>query len=204
MLPEYGSKNWAEYYEYTNKVELNCDYKLSIAPTEKDKVLYAVIPCTKTIQDSWRLRQNSDARLRNSPTWVDFKEFLASLLEHPVNRGLSAADRYESPRQRADQTTDEFATYLGRLEEELPPYDDQHRKQHLLSKLRPELKRALKAYPTQPDTHHELVSLALRLEQNVLDCKPADIRAKREAQTSSNRPWFGQSGGYRGRGCGHP
>lgn len=127
-LPEYSGKHWADYYEYTNRVELNCNYKPFIAPTEKNKVLYVVIPCTKNIQDSWRLRQISDTRLRTSPTWADFKEFLAGLLEHPVNRGLSAADRYETGTQRAGQTTDEFATYMSRLEEELLPYGDLHRK----------------------------------------------------------------------------
>ncbi|KAI9782978.1 MAG: hypothetical protein M1816_001637 [Peltula sp. TS41687] len=87
-LPEYHGKNWAEYYSYTSQMEVNCEYKPSIAPTERDKVLYAALPCSKLIKDSWRLRQKADSRLQALPTWKDFKEFLSSLLEHPALRGL--------------------------------------------------------------------------------------------------------------------
>ncbi|KAI9777738.1 MAG: hypothetical protein M1816_004601, partial [Peltula sp. TS41687] len=87
-LPEYHGKNWAEYYSYTSQIELNCEYKPSIASTERDKVLYAALPCSKSIKDSWRLRQKADSQLLALPTWKDFKEFLSSLLEHPALRGL--------------------------------------------------------------------------------------------------------------------
>ncbi|KAI9777906.1 MAG: hypothetical protein M1816_004378 [Peltula sp. TS41687] len=84
LLPEYHGKNWAEYYSYTSQIKLNCEYKPLIAPTERDKVLYGALPCSKSIQDSWRLRQKADSRLLASPTWKDFKEFLSSLREHPA------------------------------------------------------------------------------------------------------------------------
>ncbi|KAI9778637.1 MAG: hypothetical protein M1816_004009 [Peltula sp. TS41687] len=104
LLREYHCNNWAEYYSYTNRIELNCEYKPSIVSTERDKALTA--------------------------------------------------------RQQADQTTDDFATYLDQLEEELEPYKESHRKQHLLTKFRPELKQAIKAYATQLETRYELVLLA--------------------------------------------
>ncbi|KAI9781353.1 MAG: hypothetical protein M1816_002399 [Peltula sp. TS41687] len=88
-LPEYHGKNWAKYYSYTSQIKLNCEYKPSIAPTERDKMLYTALPCNKSIKDSWRLFQKGDSRLLASPTWKDFKEFLSSVLEHPALSRIS-------------------------------------------------------------------------------------------------------------------
>ncbi|KAI9780366.1 MAG: hypothetical protein M1816_003094 [Peltula sp. TS41687] len=166
-LPKYHGKNWAEYYSYASQIKLNCEYKPSIAPTERDK---------------------------------DFKEFLSSLLEHPALRGLSAADGYENARQRAGQTTDNFATYLDQLEEELEPYKESHRRQHLLTKLRLELKQAIKAYPAQPETRYELVSLASRLEQNIPECRPSGSRPRRNKHPASSQRTTWARGSYSGKG----
>ncbi|KAI9781352.1 MAG: hypothetical protein M1816_002398 [Peltula sp. TS41687] len=117
-------------------------------------------------------------------------------------RGLSAADCYENARQRADQTTDDFATYLDQLEDQLEPYEESHRKQHLLTKLRPELKQAIKAYPTRPKTRYELVSLASRLEQNIPDCRPSDSWPRKSEQPTTGQRKTGTRGGCSGKGRG--
>ena len=48
--------------------------------------------------------------------------------------------------QRPGQTVTQFVNYLNEIEAELEPYDDRHRRQHLLAKLLPELQYALNNY----------------------------------------------------------
>ncbi|KAF2715814.1 hypothetical protein K431DRAFT_200785, partial [Polychaeton citri CBS 116435] len=53
------------------------------------------------------------------------------------------------------------------LEEQLPPYSETHRVQHLYSKLRPELQIAITNHNQMPDTREGLISLASTLENNL-------------------------------------
>ena len=73
------------------------------------------------------------------PTWEYYKQYLLDLLADPVNRSLKAATAHSQALQRKDQTVRSFATYLEVLEDQLTPYTEIQRVQHLFTKLRPEL-----------------------------------------------------------------
>jgi two-component sensor histidine kinase len=74
-----------------------------------------------------------------TPTWEYYKQYLLDLLADPVNRSLEAATAHSQALQRKDQTVRSFATYLEVLEDQLTPYTEVQRVQHLFTKLRPEL-----------------------------------------------------------------
>ena len=75
----------------------------------------------------------------------------------------------------------QFVNYLDEIEAELKPYDDGHRRQHLLAKLSLELQYTLNNYQNQPETRTGLIKLTIQLEANL-------TRRSRLAGGSSNEP----------------
>ena len=61
----------------------------------------------------------------------------------------------------------QFVNYLDEIEAELKPYDDGHRREHLLAKLSLELQYTLNNYQNQPETRTGLIKLAIQLEANL-------------------------------------
>jgi hypothetical protein len=113
--------------------------------------------------DAWLRHEKESGEV----TWEDFKQMLRDLLQDPVTRALSQGLRYDRAQQRTGQTVQQFVNYLDELEAELEPYSDGHRKQHLLAKLRPELRRALGNYQELPATRTQVINLAIQLEANM-------------------------------------
>ena len=66
-------------------------------------------------------------------------------MQDPVNRQLAAAERYHTAEQRTGQTVYSFTTYIEDLEDDLETFTDKQRRLHLLTRLRPELKTALRS-----------------------------------------------------------
>lgn len=107
-----------------------------------------------------------------------------------------------------------FVAYLESIEAELEPYSDGHRKQHLLSKLRPEIRRAITNYQDIPITRAGLISLAARLEQNLRrasETRPSTSRqqaeptdGKDQLTTQPSARGESQRGRSRGRRRGPP
>jgi len=62
----------------------------------------------------------------------------------------SAAAQYERARQKPEQTTDDFATYLDSLKLELRISDDAVQKNLLYRKLKDDLKRQISLYNKVP------------------------------------------------------
>ncbi|KYG41218.1 hypothetical protein M433DRAFT_76290, partial [Acidomyces richmondensis BFW] len=99
--------------------------------------------------------------------WTEFCSFTKDQLADPINRGLKAATKHQMALQRPDQTVRAFATYLEILESDLPLYSEAYRVQHLYSKLRPEIQRAVTNFHVVLATREELVVLASTLERNL-------------------------------------
>jgi len=121
-------------------------------------------------------------------TWKAFAKFLLDLLADPVNRSLEAATQFAKATQRSGQTIRAFATYLETLEDQLPPYTEEHRVQHLYSKLRPELQVSLTNYHQVPATREELVVLGSTLERNLQKSVVAHAPQMRVKNSSDKRP----------------
>lgn len=72
---------------------------------------------------------------------------------------------YETARQEEGQSAQAFATELATLEEQIAAYTPEQRTQHLLAKLRPELRTDIITYHQVSQKRDDFVSLATRLEQ---------------------------------------
>jgi hypothetical protein len=89
---------------------------------------------------------------------------LKNLLQDSVTHAATLARRYNEAHQKPGQSVATFVSYLNSIEAELPEYSDQHRHQHLLVKLKPELRRSLQHYQDMPTTCAKLIELATQLE----------------------------------------
>ena len=76
----------------------------------------------KKIKELWNCyEKNHDM---HTLKWDDFITFFKDTLEIPIHCNQTIATRYEKTCQKPGQAVTDFAAYLDRLEDELPPYDN--------------------------------------------------------------------------------
>ena len=162
---KYNGKSLRALKEYVRK----CEIAFRLAPDrysqDSTKVLYAIQFLTGEMVDAFVCFENLKGQDRIS--WDEYKTFLRDQLQDPVTRASTLGRRYNEAVQRPGQTVTQFVNYLDEIEAELEPYDDGHRRQHLLTKLSPELQYALNNYQNQPETRTGLIKLAIQLEANL-------------------------------------
>jgi hypothetical protein len=174
-------------------------------PHDADKVLYAMQYLEGEPRDMWARQETTLGE--DQSTWEEFVEFLRDIIQDPVNRGISTMQRFQDAAQLPNQSVHAFATYLETLEADLPPYSDEHRRQHIFTKLKPEIRSAITNYQDIPETCAGLISLAARLEENLRRTKHATVAPRRtgevdpEGRTIPATNSFGR-GGFRIRGRG--
>jgi hypothetical protein len=161
---KYNSQNLRRYREFIRHCEVAHQLQPDEYPTDHTKILHASLSLEGETLDAW-LRHEKESE--GEVNWEDFKRMLRDLLQDPVTRTLSQGLWYDRALQRSGQTVQQFVNYLDEIEAELEPYSDGHRKQHLLAKLRPELRRALGNYQELPATRTQVINLAIQLEANM-------------------------------------
>ena len=101
------------------------------------------------------------------------------------------AEKYKSCVQNPMQDIQGFALYLQSLEDKLPEYSEAHKKQHFLTKIRPELCRAVISLEHVPETRDEIIEVAARIEENL----KLDRSEKKKASSALNAAASGSSSG---------
>jgi hypothetical protein len=77
------------------------------------------------------------------------------------------AEKFEACVQLSNQDVQGFSLYLQSLEDKLPEYSESHKKQHFLTKLRPELRRGIMSMEHVPETRDDMIEAAARIEENL-------------------------------------
>lgn len=132
---------------------------------EAEKVHWAVTFVKGDPADSWcRYEKDTYEENHGNFTWKEFENFLKDYHSDPVNRHITALQKYENARQKENQTAQHFSLYLEELEASLPPYDEQQRAGHLFTKLKPSLKKDILAKGDIPSTRRGVLALAQRFE----------------------------------------
>ena len=90
----------------------------------------------------------------------------------------------------------QFVNYLDDLEAELPAYSDEHRCQHLLAKLLPEICHTLNNYQHIPETRTELINLAIQLESNILSWSKPTSELRKGYKSNCNDKGKGKVKSY--------
>ena len=145
--PEYKGKTLKEHREFCRSCEVAFRLLQSEFSYDRDKVLWAMQYIVGEPRELWYTHYERTFEARGEiPTWEYFKDYMLDLLSDPINRTLEAATAHAQAIQRKDQTVRSFATYLEVLEDQLTLYTEEQRVQHLFSKLRPEIQRAITNY----------------------------------------------------------
>ena len=129
-------------------------------------ILWAQQYLTEEPKDAYYREVNSKGLIS---TWENYKRFFLDLIENPMNHQISTAQNYQDAAQGATQSVQSFTTYLDTLEAELQPYDEVQRQDHLLTRLRPDLRQAIIAYPEVSDNQQDLITLTSHMESNMRD-----------------------------------
>jgi hypothetical protein len=115
--------------------------------------------------------------------WVKFFNWLGKTIRGHGNFELSTHQEFTDARQTPNQDVWAFDAYLTSLEVELDPVTEKTRARNFLSRLLPELRRAIERSGSQvPETRMDMVHLADRMWRSFQE----EARAKRkEANTPS-------------------
>ena len=107
-----------------------------------------------------------------------------------MNRQLDINQEFTDAKQRPFQSVAAFDSYLTSLEAQLPPFTESQRISALMTRLRPELQKAIIRIGTIPVDRNALLLLAARLETTT---------KKSHARTSQGQRLGGAStGGNKG------
>jgi len=208
--PMYKGKNIKEHADFVYACEAAFRFAGKLNAPDERKVSYAMTHVEGEPRDRWaaRCKEVDPATV----TWEEFSNFLLDLIQDPVNRGMTTAQRYYDAQQKTGQSVNAFVSYVEQLEAEMEPFSDVHRRQHLLAKLRPELRKAITNHQNVPDNRSALISLAARLEDNMRSPQAAQeansrrehsgalrrdrtrslSRAREREQAATRLPWRGR------------
>jgi len=182
IKPErYTGKSYRSYKEYIRQCEKAYRMLPDVYEQDSAKVLYASQYIGGELADAFE--RFEETKGRDNITWEEFKEFLKDEQMNPVTHTTTLARRYDEAIQRPGQSVAQFVNYLDDLEAELEPYSDEHRRQHLLAKLSPEIRHALNNYQEIPSTRNGLIRLAIQLEANLPRQRPS-----KESKADNSRP----------------
>jgi hypothetical protein len=124
--------------------------------------------------------------------WDAFITFLTDILMESGNRQRLYTLRYENAKQRQGQSIRTFVEYLESCEEELEPYTETQRAEHLLAKILPEMRQRLVegGYTRTKLSRADLISVIAMLEQNQSPTSKGtktDSKDKDKSESSSNK-----------------
>ena len=166
-----------QYTDWIQKAETLFELHEDVFEADKKRILFASQFLADSLQIKWmNERKTLDAQ---TTTWGYFKEFLHNLIEEPITRRIGAAIRYTYASQRPTQNVYEFASYMEAIEAELDPYGESHLIDHLLTRLRPELRKAITNCKNLPSTRTGVIALAARIESNQRGAGVLDSPAQR-------------------------
>ena len=162
--PDYRGKTLKEHAAFVRACELNFRIKLHTYQAEELRVLYGQqFLCGKVAEQWARLEKENGYGAFN---WDQFKDILLNWVQSPANRFLGTAEKYERAEQGSNQDVRAFVLYLQELEDKLPEYTEDQKTQHFVTKIKPEVRRALYVLEHLPKTRDDMIEAAARIEEN--------------------------------------
>jgi hypothetical protein len=215
-LPEFTGKSAREMDMWVSAAES----RFRLAPrkfvSDESRVLWAAQYLKGSPQQVWINSLHAKEINPADYSWQQFKDFLAQFTENAESRELDAIVKYETSRQKPDQSIIDYQNYLMTLEsaltERLTP---ERRRNHLYATIKPALREKLLENGNVPKTYESLGSACHQIEQ-VWNSKNARKREREqgsapwrdpkrprtEEQPSGSGPTPGRGGGSQSRGRG--
>jgi hypothetical protein len=185
--PYYG-KNLADLRTFRRVCERAFDYKPLAFPVKREKVSWAAMYLRDTPAAEWARYRKDGGTV--DIEWDAFITFLTDILMESGNRQRLYTLRYENAKQRQGQSIRTFVEYLESCEEELEPYTETQRAEHLLAKILPEMRQRLVegGYTRTKLSRADLISVIAMLEQNQSPTsKGTKTDSKDKSKSSSNK-----------------
>ena len=85
-------------------------------------------------------------------------------MKDPENRRLAAAQKYDSVRQKQSQSVNDFVIYFEMLENDLDEFTAVQKRDHLLYRLRKDIRERLQMMTNISITRNRLATLAQRIK----------------------------------------
>jgi Zinc knuckle len=183
-LPTYKGKNIKEAQDFFYQAELKWREDGDITwDTDAAKVTHCVSCFEGIARDVWKRRERMVGV--DNTSWEDFVEFMKNAISDPGNRNLDAITKHEEAQQRPHQSVQSFVSYLDSLEDDLGYVDGQQRRNHLLAKLKPEIRKEINRQGEIPKDRERLIALAVRIENHLSLFN--ETPARREEHTGHRR-----------------
>lgn len=184
--PPYHGKNLRELQDFVRTCDMIFQGARRRYRTDRQKIAMA-LPFVKGetgyAYDREKERRGND----DAPTWEEFVNFLRDQVSDPVNRMLTAVQKYHDAKQGPVQRVQEFVSYLERLEAELDPFTETQRYQNLLAKINPDLRRRITDTLLVPTDRLGLIRLACRIEENQI-ARKAQMKTLQNDDDDNNAP----------------
>ena len=163
-LSEYFGKTIREHRDWMEECDTVFRQAHRYFKTDKDRILYAMLALRGSPRQLWGSYEKAHRLEQEHHTWEFFSGFLIDLIQNPINRQIRTSQEIQDSYQRNNQSARKFDQYLKNLEDQLPPMDEFHQGSIFLTKLRPNLRKAVLMTIPVPQKRSELVDLADRLE----------------------------------------
>ncbi|KAL8652223.1 MAG: hypothetical protein Q9226_004360 [Calogaya cf. arnoldii] len=144
----YEAKTFLELRRWISEAESHFN-SLTIPIDDAAKIRDAIEWVAPGVKHQW---QNHETNRHGAGqfSWKDLVEFLESHFGDPVERKLKTLQEYHDAKPGRQEGIGAFKAYLGRLEEELPPYTEEQRALHLELRLRIAGRRRAPLGPNYP------------------------------------------------------
>ena len=164
-MSEYKGESEGEHIRWFREFEIKAMQSSEYFPTDLSKILFCMLGLVGDPSNQWHQYQKQHGI--EGASFEFFEQFLLDLVADPVNRRLSAMERWESARQRSDQKVTAFKAYLEEAESRLEPMTEHFRADAFFAKLRPELRNKLASTGNVPRNREELLAQAIMQERNL-------------------------------------
>ena len=135
----------------------------------------------KTLSQRWNNYKKKNLETASTTWfWKNFFKFLFNLMKDSKNRRLVAAQKYDFARQKQSQSVNDFVTYLEMLENDLNEFIAVQKKDHLLYRLRKDIRKKFQIMMNMLITRDRLATLTQRIK----DSQTLKIDSKNKSQNN--------------------
>ena len=128
-LSPYKGLSEGEHIRWFREADLNILRSPDYFPDDRQKILYCMLALDGDPRIQWSQHTENGNEL-GGITYAYFKQFLMNLIADPVNRRLTAYERWEDAKQNSNQKVSAFKAYLEDLESHLPDFSENQRAFH--------------------------------------------------------------------------
>lgn len=164
-LSEYRGKTIKEARDWFLEAENAFSLDAATFSQEEIKIRWAMQFPSAQVKSLW----NSHIQIRplEDHAWEDLKTFLLDSIEHPANRMANAYIRWNSFRQRDNQSVADFNNYLQALEQQIEEQTPLASAMNFFAKLNDKIQtQILNSAQDLPNTREAMLTLAIRMEGN--------------------------------------